>query len=106
MTSYREEDIASVNFVVQVHHPWFLESVGALESARLLGRPPVEWLQVMDHRDTLYATLQLQRDLKPNGASSVCRCITPHVDGGPQLRLWLRVLPFACAGTPRVSGVD
>ena len=62
MTSYREEDIASVDFGVQVHHPWFLESVGALESARLLGRPPVEWLQVMDHRDTLYATLQFQRD--------------------------------------------
>ena len=32
------------------------------ESARLLGRPPAEWLNVMDRRDALYAVLQLQRD--------------------------------------------
>ena len=44
MTSYREEDIASIDFGVQAHHPRFLESVGAPESTRLLGRPPVEWL--------------------------------------------------------------
>ena len=32
------------------------------ESARLLSRPPAEWLQVMNRRDTLHAALQLQRE--------------------------------------------
>ena len=49
-------------FGVHVHHPRFLEWEGAPETARLLCRPPVEWLQVMNRRDTLYAALQLQRD--------------------------------------------
>ena len=46
MTTHREADIASVDtsFGVQVHHPRFLECVGSPESARLLGRPPAEWL--------------------------------------------------------------
>ena len=42
--------------------PRFQECVGAPESARLLGRPPAEWLQVMDSRDVLIAAMQLQRD--------------------------------------------
>ena len=64
MTSYREDDNASVDssFGVHVHHPQFLEWVGAPESAHLLGRPLAEWLQVMNHRNTQYAALQLQRD--------------------------------------------
>ena len=48
-------------FGVQVHHPQFFKWVGVPESARLLGRPPVEWLQVMTQQDTLHAALQLQR---------------------------------------------
>ena len=31
---------------------------GMPESARLLGRPPAEWLQVMDHQDVLVAAIQ------------------------------------------------
>ena len=44
MTTYRENDLASVttSFGVQIHHPLFLECVGAPESARLLGHPPAE----------------------------------------------------------------
>ena len=49
-------------FGLQVHHPHFLEWVGALESACLLGRPPAECLHVMSREQTLDATLQLQRD--------------------------------------------
>ena len=48
-----------------MHHPRFLEWVGAPETARLLNRPPAEWLQVMNCRDTLHAALQLQRDASP-----------------------------------------
>ena len=31
-------------------------------SARLLGRPPAEWLQVMDRQDVLVTAMPLQRD--------------------------------------------
>ena len=49
-------------FGPQVHHPQFLEWVGATESARLLGPQPGEWLRVMSWEQTLHAALQLQRD--------------------------------------------
>ena len=64
MTTYRDCDLACVDtsFSVQIQHPRFLECVGAPESARLLGCPPVEWSQVMDHRDAMIAALELQRD--------------------------------------------
>ena len=63
MTTYRENELASVDtyFGVHIHHPQFLECVGAPESARLLGCPPAEWLQVMDRRDTPIDAVQLQR---------------------------------------------
>ena len=38
------------------------ECISAPESARLLGRPPAEWLQVMNRQDILVAAMQLQRD--------------------------------------------
>ena len=64
MTSYRDDDGSSMDsqFGVHVHHPWFLEWVGAPESASLLSHPLAEWLQVMNRQDTLHAALQLQRD--------------------------------------------
>ena len=64
MTSYLEEDIAEVDpaFGVQLHHPLFLECIGAPESARLLGRSSAEWVQTMDRQDVMAAALQLQRD--------------------------------------------
>ena len=44
MTTYREEDIASVDssFGVQVHHPRFLECIGASTQMAAMGlwRPP------------------------------------------------------------------
>ena len=51
MTSYCDDDHSSVDspFGVHVHHPRFLEWVGAPEWARLLSRPPA---------DTMYAVLQ------------------------------------------------
>ena len=64
MTSYRDEDIAEVDptFGVQLHHPRFLECIGALESAQLLCRSPAEWVRTMDNQDAISAALQLQRD--------------------------------------------
>ena len=62
MTSYREEDVeVDLAFGVQLHHPRFLECIGAPESARLLGRPQAEWVRTMDRHDVMAAALQLQR---------------------------------------------
>ena len=62
--SYRDYEYSLVDtpFGLQVHHPQFLERVGAPESARLLSQPPAEWLRVMSREQTLHAALQLQRD--------------------------------------------
>ena len=64
MTSYLEEDISEVDpvFGVQLHHPRFLECIGAPESARLLGHSPAEWVQTIDKQDVMAAALQFQRD--------------------------------------------
>ena len=66
MTTYRDCDLACVytSFGGQIHHPQFLECVGATESAWLLGHPPVEWSQVMDRRDAMIAVLKLQQDAR------------------------------------------
>ena len=53
---------ADSTFGVQLHHPYFLECIGSSVSARLLGRPPDEWLQVKTPQDVLVAAMQLQRD--------------------------------------------
>ena len=60
MTTYRERDVASVDptFGVQIHHPRFLECIGAPESARLLNHSPVEWVREMDRHDILAAALE------------------------------------------------
>ena len=64
MTSYLEEDIAEVDpaFGVQLHHPRFLECIGAPESAQLLGHSPAESVQTIDKQDVMAAALQLQWD--------------------------------------------
>ena len=64
MTSYRDEAVAEVDpsFGVQLHHPRFIECIGAPESARLLGRSLTEWVQTMDRQDIMAAALQLQQD--------------------------------------------
>ena len=64
MTSYRDENVAEVDpaFGVQLHHPRFIECIGAPESARLLGRSPAECVRTMDRQDIMAAALQLQRD--------------------------------------------
>ena len=64
MTSYREEDVAEVDpaFGVQLHHPRFIECIGAPESARLLGCPPAECVRTMDKQDIMAVALQLQWD--------------------------------------------
>ena len=60
MTSYLEEDVAEVDlaFGVQLHHPRFLECIGACELAWLLSRSPAEWVRKMDRHDAMAAAVQ------------------------------------------------
>ena len=73
MTSNREEDVTVMDMSIgmQLHHPRYLECIGAPESARLLGRPPAEWLQVMDRQDVLVAAMQLQWDARLMASNSL-----------------------------------
>ena len=115
MTSYRDEDQSSVDspFSVHLHHPQFIEWVGAPESARLLNPLPAEWLKVKNRRDTLHAALQLQRDANLMSSNLTVLhqyAITLNRMSTP-LRVWPGVLQFGsckrcCAGAQRASGVD
>ena len=64
MTSYAGTNATVVNpaHCIQVHHPRFLEFIGAPESARLLNRSPSFWIQTMDREDAVTAAINLQRD--------------------------------------------
>ena len=47
---------------LQLHHPRFLEFVGALDSARLLNWSPSHWVAHLDGDNAVSAALQLQND--------------------------------------------
>ena len=65
MTSYDAESDGpnfSLEHGVQLNDPWFLEYVGAPESARLMSRSPEYWVHHMGVENALSAALQLQHD--------------------------------------------
>ena len=64
MTSYDNADVTDVDpaYRLQLHHPCFLEYVGAPESVCLLSRPPGYWFHHMDREEAVSAALQLQHD--------------------------------------------
>ena len=47
---------------IQMHHPRFLEFIGAPESARLLFRSLAFWVQNMDREEAVVAAINIQRD--------------------------------------------
>ena len=49
-------------FGLQLHHPRFLEFVGAPESARLLYRSPTFWVDQLGEKHAMAAAVNLQRD--------------------------------------------
>ena len=49
-------------FGLQLHHPRFLELVGAPESARLLDCSPSFWVEELGKEQAMAATVNLQRD--------------------------------------------
>ena len=64
MTSHDRAEVADVDpaYGLQLHHPRFLEYVGAPESVSLLTRAPGHWVRMMDREQAVTAALQLQHD--------------------------------------------
>ena len=64
MTSYDPTEVADVDPAhgLQLHHPRFLQYVGAPESAGLLSRPQAHRINTMDREEAVSAALQLQHD--------------------------------------------
>ena len=53
---------ANVTYGLQLHHPRFLEFIGAPESARLLHHLPSFWMDRLGGECTMAAAVNLQRD--------------------------------------------
>ena len=80
ITSYTGPAVADTDpaFGIQMHHPWFLEFIGALESLQLLFRSPAFWVQHMDMEDAVAAAVNLQRDagLMSSNLQILCQFVT------------------------------
>ena len=94
MTSYDNADVTNVAYGPQLHHPRFLEYVGAPESARLLNRSPGYWLNHMDREEALSAALQLQHDDESTCVGSVCDIFESDVVRGDADGLWSGTIPI------------
>ena len=66
ITSYNGPAISDMNpaFGLQLHHPRFLEFIGAPESARLLYRSPTFWVDRLGEEQAMAAAVNLQRDAR------------------------------------------
>ena len=64
ITSYTGTAVADTNpaFGMQLYHPWFLEFIGAPESARLLYHSPTFWVDRLGEEDAMAAAVNLQPD--------------------------------------------
>ena len=64
MTSYTGTAMvdADTTYGLQLHHPWFLEFIGAPESARLLNHSPSFWVDRLGQESAMAAAVNLQRD--------------------------------------------
>ena len=64
MTSYTGTAMvdADTTYGLQLHHPRFLEFIGAPESARLLNHSPSFWVDRLGQESAMAAAVNLQRD--------------------------------------------
>ena len=64
ITSHTGPAVEDMNpaFGMQLHHPRFLEFIGALESAQLLYHSRAFWIQSLGEEDALAAAVNIQRD--------------------------------------------
>ena len=97
-----EHSLVDTPFGLQVHHPQFLEWVEVPQSARLLGRPPAEWLRVMSREQTLNAAFQLQRDASLMSSNlnvmqpAVRHKPAPYGVGYSAIGFWPALLSIGC----------
>ena len=66
MTSYTGTAMvdADTRYGLQLHHPRFLEFIGASESARLLNQSPSFWVDRLGQESAMAAAVNLQRDAR------------------------------------------
>ena len=66
MTSYTGTAMVDVDtrYGLQLHHPRFLEYIGAPESARLLNQSPSFWVDRLGQESAMAAAVNLQRDAR------------------------------------------
>ena len=64
MTSYMGTAMVDVDttYGLQLHHPRFMEFIGAPESARLLNHSPLFWVDRLGQESAMVAAVNLQRD--------------------------------------------
>ena len=64
ITSYTGTSLSDANetYGLQLHHPRFLEFIGAPESARLLNHSPSFWVDRLGEESAMAAAVNLQRD--------------------------------------------
>ena len=69
MTSYTGTAMvdADTTYGLQLHHPRFLEFIGAPESARLLNHSPSFWVDRLGQESAMAAAVNLQRDAVTRG---------------------------------------
>ena len=53
---------SDTSYGLQLHHPRFLEFIGAPESARLLNQSPSFWVDRLGQASAMTAAMNLQRD--------------------------------------------
>ena len=80
ITSYTAPAVTDTDpaFGIQMHHPRFLEFIGAPESARLLFHSPAFWVQNMDTEEAVAAAVNLQCDagLMSSNLQILCQFMT------------------------------
>ena len=96
MMTYREEDVAQMDtaFGMQLHHPRFLECIGAPESARLLGRPQAEWPPRRPRCSDAVAAGRRTNVFESDCPQPICGVTASNVDGGYAVGVWSGILPL------------
>ena len=83
MTSYTGTAMvdADTTYGLQLHHPRFLEFIGAPESARLLDHSPSFWVDRLGQKSAMAAAVNLQRDagFMMSNSGTVCNVVASDV---------------------------
>ena len=92
MTSYTGTALvdADATYGLQLHHPRFLEFIGAPESARLLNHSPSFWVNRLGQECAMAAAVNLQRDaglmndVEPSNSGTIRDVVASDVVGNDE----------------------